>query len=190
MKKGRLYLVGDDKYILIYCLHKDKAFWGSVSGFFIVCIAGTVCHYVYELTGRNMISGMFTPVNESIWEHLKLLYFPYIIYALTECFIYGRKIKGFLFSRTVGVICGMIFIPVMFFLYTSVTGRSFVFIDILLFIISAVISFAVSLDRILKERDAFSKRSFAAVIIIISVTLLFFGLTFYPPSTRLFAVPA
>ena len=84
----------------------------------------------------------------------------------------------------------MIFMPVMFFLYTSVTGRSFVFIDILLFIISAVISFAVSLDRILKERDAFSKRSFAAVIIIISVTLLFFGLTFYPPSTRLFAVPA
>ena len=45
-------------------------------------------------------------------------------------------------------------------------------------------------SQILKERDAFSKRSFAAVIIIISVTLLFFGLTFYPPSTRLFAVPA
>ena len=71
----------------------------------------------------------------------------------------------------------MIFIPLMFFLYTSLTGKSFVFIDILLFIISVIISFAVSLDRTVKERDAFSKRSFAAVVIIISVSLLFFGLT-------------
>ena len=170
-------------------VHKDKAFWGSIAGFFIVCIAGTVCHYVYQLTGKNIIAGMLTPVNESVWEHLKLLYFPYIIYTLTEYFIYGRKIKGFLFSRVFGVICGMIFIPLMFFLYTSLTGKSFVFIDIMLFIISVIISFAVSLDRIVKERDAFSKRSFAAVVIIISVSLLFFGLTFYPPSTRLFSVP-
>lgn len=170
-------------------VHKDKAFWWSTAGFFIVCIAGTVCHYVYELTGKNIIAGMLTPVNESVWEHLKLLYFPYVVYILTEYFAYGRKIKGFLFSRVIGVICGMIFIPLAFFIYTSITGRSFVFIDILIFIISVITAFTVSFDRIIKERDMFAKRNAAAAVIIISAALLFFGLTFYPPSTRLFSLP-
>ncbi len=167
-------------------MEKEKAFWSSIIGFFAVCIVGVINHYVYHLTGNNIIAGMFTPVNESVWEHLKQLYFPYLIYIICEYFVYGRKIKGFLFSRVIGVMIGMVFVPAMFFIYTSIFGRSFVPVDILLFIISVLLSFYISFDRILKDKDNYRMRNLAAVILLLAISILFVGLTFFPPETALF----
>lgn len=167
-------------------MQKDKAFWSSVIGFFVVCILGVINHYVYQLTGNNVIAGMFTPINESVWEHLKLLFFPYLIYIICEYIVYGSKIKGFLFSRIIGVIVGMIFIPTVFFIHTSIIGRSFVPVEILLFIISVLLSFYISFDRILKDKDNSPMRTLAAVILLAAISILFVGLTFFPPATALF----
>ena len=131
----------------------EKCFWSSVIGFFAVCISGTVSHYLYQLSGGNFIVGLFTPVNESIWEHLKLLFFPYLFYIIAEQIIYGRQIKGFLFSRTVGVICEMIIIPALYYSYTAFTGKSYIAVDILIFVISVMASFIISFCRIIKHRD-------------------------------------
>ena len=45
--------------------------WEIIGTFFII-IAGSLLHFVYEWTGYSDIMGLFTPVNESVWEHLKL----------------------------------------------------------------------------------------------------------------------
>lgn len=41
-----------------------------------VCIAGTLLHFTYEIFGKNNFIASFSAVNESVWEHLKLLFFP------------------------------------------------------------------------------------------------------------------
>lgn len=43
--------------------------------FFAAVILGTALHFVYSLLPILPI-GMLAPVNESMWEHLKLLYWP------------------------------------------------------------------------------------------------------------------
>ncbi len=53
-----------------------------VIGIFFVLITGTLAHFLYEWTGKNFIAGLFTPVNESIWEHMKLIFFPILAYAI------------------------------------------------------------------------------------------------------------
>ena len=45
-------------------------------------------------------AALFSAVNESIWEHLKLLYFPVLLYTILEVIVYGEKIPGFLYART------------------------------------------------------------------------------------------
>ena len=52
---------------------------------------GTLFHFLFELLGQNAFVGLFTPVNESVWEHLKLIYFPFIISMTVEYFIYGKE---------------------------------------------------------------------------------------------------
>ena len=40
-------------------------------------ILGTLLHFTYKWSNKNMLVGAFSAVNESTWEHLKLLFFPY-----------------------------------------------------------------------------------------------------------------
>lgn len=165
---------------------KERTFWWSVAGFFTVCILGTVNHYLYEWCGNNNIIGAFVPVNESVWEHLKLLFFPFMFFVIVEFIVYGRYIKGFLFSDFVGVLYGLIFIPVAFYLYSSIIGKSVVVIDILIFIVSVAISFYIRYKRIKNENDVRHYMNIPAVILFLGVAALMAGLTYFPPSTELF----
>ena len=167
----------------------EKAFWCSLIGFFTVSLIGVVGHFLFELSGNNQFMGLFTPVNESIWEHLKLLFFPFMLYNILEFIIYGRKIQGFLFSRVTGVIFGLIFIPSAYFLYTSIFGKNFAPVDILLFFISVFLAFYTSYLRIVKKSDQKQWRTFSALVLFMGISALFIGLPFFPPDTALFTSP-
>ena len=41
-----------------------------------IFILGTLLHFTYDLSNGNQIIATFSSINESVWEHLKLLYFP------------------------------------------------------------------------------------------------------------------
>lgn len=58
-----------------------------ILAFIIIGTAGTLWHFVYEWSGENPIIGAIAPVNESVWEHLKLLFFPSLFYFITELFL-------------------------------------------------------------------------------------------------------
>ncbi len=165
---------------------KEKAFWGSVIGFFAVCIVGTVWHFVYDWTGQNAIVGAFAPINESVWEHLKLLFFPAMLYTIGEYFFYGKKIPGFLFSRFVGILVGLIFIPVMFYAYSIPLGKSVVFLDVLIFIVAVAICYIVSFRRIQKDKDTCPSRNIAAIILFVGFSALFVGFSFFTPNAPIF----
>lgn len=168
---------------------KEKVFWRSIIGFFAVSILGTVNHYLYEWSGNNSFIGTFTPVNESVWEHLKLLFFPYLIFCIIEFIVYGKHIKGFLFSRLTGILYGLIFMPVAFYAYTSIIGKSILSLDILIFIISVALSFYISFNRIKNNKDTRYNMNIPAIIIFIGIATLFIGFTFCPPQTEIFRSP-
>lgn len=45
--------------------------------FIFISILGVLLHFTYEWSGDNPAVGLFSAVNESTWEHLKLIFFPY-----------------------------------------------------------------------------------------------------------------
>lgn len=165
---------------------KNQLFYGSVIGFVVVCIVGSLNHFVYDWSGGNAAAAMITPVNESVWEHLKLLYFPFLFFTAAEYIVYGRHIKGFLFSKFIGVLCGMIFIPVVFYAYSIPLGTSNVLMDILIFTEAVYLSFWTAKRRIENHTDSHRFTDVSAVILFIGTALLFAGFTFYPPDTFLF----
>ena len=165
---------------------KTSLFCGKSFGIIFVCALGMINHFLYNAFGNNIIVGIFTPVNDSVWEHLKLLFFPFMFYVAAEYFLFGKRINGFLFSRFVGVMCGMIFIPLVFYAYTLLFGKSILVFDILIFILSVLISFRISTKLILNEKNQNVFLNISGIILFLGVTLLFAGFTFFPPSTPLF----
>ncbi len=55
----------------------------TMGGILFVLITGSLAHFLYDWSGNNLIIGLFSPVSESIWEHMKLIFFPMLIYSLS-----------------------------------------------------------------------------------------------------------
>lgn len=57
-------------------LKKNSILIFEVISTIFIMILGVVLHFTFEWANNNILVGTFSPVNESIWEHLKLLFFP------------------------------------------------------------------------------------------------------------------
>ncbi len=169
--------------------NKDRSAYSGRIGLLIVSITGFIFHFLYNFSGKNPVVGAFTPVNESIWEHLKLLFFPYVIYMTAEFIIFGKNIRGFLFARIIGLLAGLIFIPTAFYTYTGITGSDFLIADIIIYFLAVYISFMSSEKRLSKGFEKNSPKTIPAVIIILCLTILFIGFTFYTPDAPIFISP-
>ncbi len=55
-----------------------------ICGILFTSVLGSLLHFVYEWTGENPLAALFSPVNESVFEHCKLLFFPALLYTLFE----------------------------------------------------------------------------------------------------------
>ena len=51
-----------------------------------VIILGSLSHFLYEFSGKRIIFALFCPVNEYVWEHLKLLFFPFLLITILNWF--------------------------------------------------------------------------------------------------------
>src|SRR5699024_8121367 len=96
-----------------------------IIGFIFVLIIGSAMHFVYELSGKNPIVALFAPVNESIWEHLKLLFYPMLVFNIIEYFIYGKDYDNFVAVKATALIIGMFAITASFYTYTGIIGKNF-----------------------------------------------------------------
>ena len=110
----------------------------------VTMILGTLNHFLYDWSGKNPVIALFTPVNESVWEHMKLLFFPFLLLSLIEYIIRRPDRARFFGSRLFAVWCGMLFIIMLFYGYSGAIGRSFVLIDILLYYLGVIITYSLS----------------------------------------------
>ena len=102
----------------------------QIASAIFVCIAGTLLHFTYEFFGENNFVALFSAVNESVWEHLKLLFFPLLLTTILGYIYMGKNIPNFLCSKALGIIISMLFIIIFFYTYTGIIGKSILFIDI------------------------------------------------------------
>lgn len=157
--------------------------------FFVIGIVGTLCHFVYDLSGQNYIVGLFTPVNESTWEHLKLLFFPALIYYTVEYFLRKDKPENFFAATVLSIFAGMLTITVLFYTYSGILGFNVDFINILTYFIGLAVTVILK-ERIIKSGKYQSKTArFISLFAIVITAVLFFLWSYNPPSPGIFISP-
>lgn len=115
-----------------------------IIGILFVFILGCFWHFLYAWSGENFWVGLIAPVNESVPEHLKLLFFPFLIFTVIEYIKGGRKTKNFIFSKTISVLFGMAVIVIVFYAYTAILGKNLLFADVLTFLAGDISAFYLS----------------------------------------------
>ena len=157
-------------------------------GFAITSLGGTLLHFLYDWTGENKIAALISGVNESTWEHMKLLYFPLLVYAIIEYFIVGKEYKCYWCVKLSGSILGLISIPVIFYSLNGIFGKTPDWINITIFFIAAALTFLY--ENYLFKKDKKCKLSpnvCLALFLLIGGAFMLF--TFKTPEIRIFKDP-
>lgn len=103
--------------------------------FLVISIIGTVLHFTYELSGHNKYVAIFSAVNESTWEHIKIGLSPMLLWGLFDGFKYGSN-QNYFFAKSLSLLILITIVPVLFYGYKIFTKKSFLIIDILIFYIA------------------------------------------------------
>ncbi len=168
-------------------MKKSLSFWQFI-GFLFTGLCGVLLHFAYDWSNKSVIIAPFSAVNESIFEHMKLLFFPMFIFAVAENFILKGDYKSFWTSKFVGITAGLVLIPVLYYSYTGIFGVSLDWVNIIIFFVAAAVSYLLE-TRLLKRGDKSRKFEGAALVILCVYAILFVLLTFAPPYIPLFEDP-
>lgn len=162
----------------------SKNFWWAVLGSVFIILFGSLLHFVFDIS-PGFLTSVFGAVNESVWEHLKILFWPSLLFCIAKkLFLKGGQ--NIFTAGAAGAAVGMLSITVGFYTYTGIIGRNFFIIDILLFCLGSALS--AWIPYYLAERF-FCGNRFAAFLFWILFAAAFAVFTFYPPALGIFISP-
>ena len=167
-------------------MKKDIGIW-QFSGIVIVFALGTLFHFLYDWTGFKFLA-FFSSVNESTFEHMKILFFPMLIFSIIQSFYFKKDYDNFWTIKLEGTIIGLLLVPVLFYTLSGAFGTLKGFINVLIFFISIVVAFVFE-AKAFKQNSAILKRELVSKILFIVLAVLFILFTFYPPRIPLFLDP-
>jgi hypothetical protein len=93
-------------------------------GMLFISVLGGMLHFTFELSGYNPIVGTFSAVNESVWEHLKLGFWPILLFTIIEYTSIKNQTNNFFLAKNASAYAIILVIPAIFYSYTSITAES------------------------------------------------------------------
>lgn len=154
----------------------------ETASFFFASIAGTLLHFVFNWTNKSTIAALISPVNESVFEHLKLTFVPLLIFAVFEYFYIGKAHNGFFYIKAKAILLGILSVIVLYFTYTGIIGRNYMIPDIIIFYLSILISTLY----FVKNYKPNEHKNLIGIIILAITLVLFIVFTFLPPHIHMF----
>lgn len=155
----------------------------------LAIVFGTLLHFTYEWSGENRIVGLFSATNESVWEHLKLVFYPILILAIVEYFVVKKEANNYIEAKSLGIFLAIAFIIVFYYTYTGIIGKNFFIIDILTFIISIILGEWVSYKLMIRKSESTTLSKILSLAIIFYFLISFILFTYNPPNINLFKDP-
>ena len=154
-------------------------------GILFISLIGALFHFVFDWSGELPVVGAFVAVNESVFEHLKLTFWPFLIWAAIEYRYIRNSANNFIIAKTAGLYVMPVTIIVLFYSYTTITGTDSLIADISIFIVAVVLGQYTGYK--LMTRESLPHRLYQVSLAgMITLGVLYIVLTFYPPHVPFF----
>ena len=109
----------------------------KILGIFLVFLLCFPLHFIYDWWPNSLFS-IFAPVNESIWEHMKLIFTSYVFYGIFDYLLLKKNklnFNNFVFQLFIVPIIGIILYLIIFIPLYDNFGENMIISIGLLFII-------------------------------------------------------
>ena len=178
--------------IMGWIVNCTRSRWGKFKPWILIgTITNSVVLYMlfsaHHFSGGALLAGVFCAVNESVWEHMKLLFFPVFLFTAAQ-FCVGER-DGLLAARAVSVTAGLALIPTLYYTYTGIWGDHTLWADTAIFYLSAAVTFWMD-DLLHRQRRLWEMGcQVAGLVWLWGLAFLFVWWTFSPPHIALFRDP-
>jgi hypothetical protein len=154
-------------------------------GIAVISVLGSALHFVFEWSGSWAPVGVIAAVNESVWEHFKIAFWPALFYAIFEYLFLRRATKNFMLAKAIGIYVMPMAIALIFYSYTAIIGHEILIVDILTFFVAVALGQLTSYKILtIRQLPAWSEKAGLALVILLA--LAFGVFTFYPPHLSVF----
>ncbi len=167
-------------------MKRDIIYW-QYAGFAFTAIMGTLLHFLYEWSGKSAVAALISGVNESTWEHMKLLFFPMLGFALIQS-RYFKDTESFWSIKLKGSLIGLLLIPVIFYTYNGAIGKSPDWFNIIIFFVSAATVYIYETLLFKKESKRYPCNRISFILLLV-MAALFIVFTFCTPRLPIFMDP-
>ena len=165
---------------------KQKIALWQMAGFIFTAIAGTLLHFLFDFNGGSLPAALVSAVNESIWEHMKLIYVPMVLFALFQRKRMG-KTETFWCVKLRGISLALVLIPALYYTYTGALGVSADWFNIAIFFLAAAAAYRLEAGPLLREEE--NSREGLCLLLVLLIGVAFLVFTFAPPNIPLFRDP-
>jgi hypothetical protein len=119
-------------------------------------------------------------VNESTWEHLRVVFWPGVLFMLIEFTYVKDSVQNYFIAKTASLFLMPFVITVGWYAYTPFTGRSIFPLDLVLFYVAVLID-QVASYRLLTAPPLSRVFRTTALVVFLVLLVSFSVFTFYPP---------
>ena len=166
-------------------MKRETNLW-ALWGFAVTALLGTLLHFLYDWFGKAWWVAPFSGVNESTWEHMKLLFWPMFLFAVVQSAFFRDRADFWCVTRN-GILLGLALIPVLFYTYNGVIGKSLDFVNITIFFIAAAVAYLYQAKALRGKNARCGKWTSLALLTLLAVAFVLF--TFRPPTLAVFKDP-
>ncbi len=153
----------------------------------IVTLLGCLLHFTYAWSHQNKFVAVFSAVNESTWEHIKLALSGLFACTLGDVWLLGAN-PNYWLARSLSFLVPILVIPILFYSYKHFTKKSVLFIDITIFIIAAFLS-CLTFSLILEQPAISPSGDLFACLISLVILTMYLLFTRFPMKNLLFRDP-
>jgi hypothetical protein len=169
-------------------LKKQLIRWEVVSLLWIVLVGGFM-HSVYKLSGYWQPIALIAPVNESIWEHMKMFFWPGLFITIVQYLLMRQRVANFWLAKLVLLTLTPVLAFTTFVIYTiiveSMGGLATEGPTAVLSMLCAIAAQVVCCRVIIAENYSFGSSPSIPIIYVLLI-LSFSSFTYFPPKLYLF----
>ena len=161
----------------------------EAAGAVFTAAAGTLLHFLYDWSGQRTWVGLFAAVNESVWEHMKLLFVPVFVWSVLQLWFHGRNYANFLAVRAAAALAGLALIPTLYYTYTGALGQRAAWADSLIFFLAAAAVFRLDCRLLQRGWGGRPWQQVTGLVVLWAVACLFVFCTVSPVELPLWQDP-
>jgi hypothetical protein len=143
-------------------------------------LLGSVLHFLFDWTKHNRFVALFSAVNESYWEHIKIAIWPVFVFQLAMFSMGGYQILSFVPAATIALYSIPVSMVGLVFIYKALTKRNILWLDISIFFVCIAVAQSIFV-LILGQLSPTTGTVVISILFLLGLIIAFLLFTVRPP---------